>query len=99
MLPCPRPVLFREAPEERPLEQSSLERSRSQSEFAHDRPEPIAKPPIHGNRKAHLPSRQNFTWHEIPQRGPQHRLRLPATQLAAARDRRGALDELMIQIR
>ena len=91
-------MLCREAPEERRLEQPSVACSRPRHEFAHDRPELVAKPRTHGNREAHLPSGQDFSRHEIPQRGAQDGLRLPTSQLHAARDRGDVLDELVVQI-
>ena len=99
VLPGPRPVLFRETREERPLEQPALECSWPQHEFAYDRPKPIAKPPIHRNREAHLPSCQDFAGYEIPQRGPQRSLRVPTMQLVAPGDCRDVLDELVVQKR
>src|SRR2546422_5298804 len=95
----PRSMLLGEAPEERRLEEPSVQRPRPQHKLPHDRPEWAPQPPAYRNREAHLPPREDFARHQISQRSPQHGLGAPPLELEAAGDRRDVLDELVVQIR
>ena len=99
MLHRPGAMLLGQAPDAGGFEEPPLERPRPQHELLHERPERAAEPSAHGNREAHLRSREDFTRHQVLQRGPQHGLGAPAAQLETARDRRRVFDELVVEVR
>src|SRR6266851_3675630 len=92
-------VLVRQPLDGARLKVSPRQRPRREHPFLHQRPLRPAQPAADGHRETHLPPGEDRAWQEIGERGPEHRLGLPAPQLEPRRDCHHVLDELVIEKR